>query len=203
MLNEAELLEFVDLAPSAILDFVLFQWPELVPSALGILLHDQLFSVPVLAFVLCLIFCVGVLNAVNMAGVANGLDFSIAVMTFLIFCNEFDGVGFLAVLISCGLFAIFNVISGRIFLGDAGSYGLGAALVLSGLFLFSEGVFSAPFLAVLLAYPCIDFVSAIVRRRWAGRAIFLPDNDHLHNRIHFHFQKRFRSATVANSLTGG
>ncbi len=75
--------------------------------------------------------------------------------------------------------------------------------MLSGLFLFSEGVFSAPFLAVLLAYPCIDFVSAIVRRSLAGRAIFLPDNDHLHNRIHFHFQKRFRSATLANSLTGG
>ena len=191
MLNEAELLEIVDLAPSAILDFVLFQWPELVPSALGILLHDQLFSVPVLAFVLCLIFCVGVLNAVNMAGVANGLDFSIAVMTFLIFCNEFDGVGFLAVLISCAVFLIFNVISGCLLLGDARSYGRGAALVLPGLFLVSKVVFSAPFLAVLLAYPSVDFVSAIVRRRGEGRAIFLPDHDHRHNRIHFHFQKRF------------
>ena len=177
--------------------------PELIPLDLGVWGLDVLMAVPVMGWLLTVIFCVGFINAVNMADGANGLMPGILAIAFSLFFAETGSLVYAALMISCGLFAIFNVISGRIFLGDAGSYGLGAALVLSGLFLFSEGVFSAPFLAVLLAYPCIDFVSAIVRRRWAGRAIFLPDNDHLHNRIHFHFQKRCRSATLANSLTGG
>jgi UDP-N-acetylmuramyl pentapeptide phosphotransferase/UDP-N-acetylglucosamine-1-phosphate transferase len=177
--------------------------PELIPLDLGVWGLDALMAAPVMGWLLTVIFCVGFINAVNMADGANGLMPGILAIAFSLFFAETGSLVYAALMISCGLFAIFNVISGRIFLGDAGSYGLGAALVLSGLFLFSEGVFSAPFLAVLLAYPCIDFVSAIVRRRLAGRAIFLPDNDHLHNRIHFHFQKRFRSATLANSLTGG
>ena len=177
--------------------------PGLIPLDLGVWGLDALMAAPIMGWLLTVIFCVGFINAVNMADGANGLMPGILAIAFSLFFAETGSLVYAALMISCGLFAIFNVISGRIFLGDAGSYGLGAALVLSGLFLFSEGVFSAPFLAVLLAYPCIDFVSAIVRRRWAGRAIFLPDNDHLHNRIHFHFQKRFRSATLANSLTGG
>ena len=177
--------------------------PELIPLDLGVWGLDALMATPIIGWLLTVIFCVGFINAVNMADGANGLMPGILAIAFSLFFAETGSLVYAALMISCGLFAIFNVISGRIFLGDAGSYGLGAALVLSGLFLFSEGVFSAPFLAVLLAYPCIDFVSAIVRRRLAGRAIFLPDNDHLHNRIHFHFQKRFRSATLANSLTGG
>jgi len=177
--------------------------PGLIPLDLGVWGLDALMATPIMGWLLTVIFCVGFINAVNMADGANGLMPGILAISFSLFFAETGSLVYATLMISCGLFAIFNVISGRIFLGDAGSYGLGAALVLSGLFLFSEGVFSAPFLAVLLAYPCIDFVSAIVRRRWAGRAIFLPDNDHLHNRIHFHFQKRCRSATLANSLTGG
>ena len=102
----------------------------------------------------------------------------------------------------CGLFTLFNVISGRLFLGDAGAYGLGSMVALNGLFLHSAGVFSAAFLAVLLAYPCIDILVTVFRRRIAGRSIFLPDNDHLHNRVHFHFHGWFRSKTLANSMTG-
>ena len=32
--------------------------------------------------------------------------------------------------------------------------------------------------------------------------MFLPDNDHLHNRIHFQFKKLFKSKNMANSMTG-
>ena len=103
---------------------------------------------------------------------------------------------------TCGLFTIFNVISGRLFLGDSGAYGLGSMLALNGLFLFSTGVFSAAFLAVLFAYPCIEILVTVARRRIKGRSIFLPDNDHLHNRVYFRCQGWCRSKTLANSLTG-
>ena len=103
---------------------------------------------------------------------------------------------------TCGLFTIFNVISGRLFLGDAGAYGLGSMLALNGLFLYSANIFSASFLAVLFAYPCIDILVTVTRRLLNGRSILMPDNDHLHNRVHFHCQRWFRSKTLANSMTG-
>jgi hypothetical protein len=41
-----------------------------------------------------------------------------------------------------------------------------------------------------------------LRRTLQGRSMVLPDNDHLHNRIHFQYQRFFTSKTLANSLTG-
>jgi len=177
--------------------------PIVIPLGLGVWALDILLAIPFIGWLLTVIFCVGFINAVNMADGANGLMPGILTISFGLFYTETGSLAFAALMTSCGLFTIFNVISGRLFLGDTGSYGFGAAIVLSSLILFHQGIFSAPFLAVLFAYPCIDFLMALVRRSWQGRALFLPDNDHLHNKIHFHFQKRFRSATVANSLTGG
>ena len=102
----------------------------------------------------------------------------------------------------CTLFVIFNIVTGRLFLGDCGTYGLGAVLALSGLYLNSEGLFSAAFLAVLFAYPCIEFVVTLTRRVLVGRSVLLPDNDHLHNRVYFQIKKFVKSKTAANSLTG-
>ena len=177
--------------------------PIVIPLGLGIFPLDILLAIPFIGWLLTVIFCVGFINAVNMADGANGLMPGILTISFGLFYTETGSLAFAALMTSCGLFTIFNVISGRLFLGDTGSYGFGSAILLSSLILFRQGIFSAPFLAVLLAYPCIDFLMALVRRSWQGRSLFLPDNDHLHNKIHFHFQKRFRSATVANSLTGG
>ena len=177
--------------------------PMVIPQGLGVWGLDILLAIPFMGWLLTVIFCVGFINAVNMADGANGLIPGILTISFGLFYTETGSLAFAALMTSCGLFTIFNVISGRLFLGDTGSYGFGAAIVLSSLILFRQGIFSAPFLAVLLAYPCIDFLMALVRRSWQGRSLFLPDNDHLHNKIHFHFQKRCRSATMANSLTGG
>jgi UDP-GlcNAc:undecaprenyl-phosphate/decaprenyl-phosphate GlcNAc-1-phosphate transferase len=177
--------------------------PQFIPLTLGIWGLDAVMALPVIGFVLTVMFCVGFINAVNMADGANGLIPGILTISFSLFYAETGSLVYAALMTSCGLFTIFNVISGRLFLGDTGSYGLGAILVLSGLYFYERGVFSASFLAVLLAYPCIDFLMTLARRSWQGRSIFLPDNDHLHNRLYFHFQKRFRSVTLANSLTGG
>jgi UDP-GlcNAc:undecaprenyl-phosphate GlcNAc-1-phosphate transferase len=177
--------------------------PIVIPLGLGVWALDILLVIPFIGWLLTVIFCVGFINAVNMADGANGLIPGILTISFGLFYTETGSLVFAALMTSCGLFTIFNLISGRLFLGDTGSYGFGAAIVLSSLILFRQGIFSAAFLAVLLAYPCVDFLMALVRRSWQGRSLFLPDNDHLHNKIHFHFQKRFRSATVANSLTAG
>ena len=181
---------------------VFIGWPELVPSEIGIVGLDSLLAYRGSALLLTIIFCVGFLNSANMADGANGLLPGIFFAAFLIFYLEYGGLGFQALMTGCGLFLIFNVISGRLFLGDAGAYGLASGVALAGLFFYKQGIFSAPFLAVLLAYPCIEILVSMARRALIGRSVFLPDNDHLHNRVHQFFKRQFKSANMANSLTG-
>ena len=177
-------------------------WPFLIPVDIGVPIISELMALPIIGWVLTVVFCVGFINAINMADGANGLIPGVLTICFSVFYMETGGFIYATLMTSCALFTIFNLISGRLFLGDAGAYGLGAALALSGLFLFSEGVFSASYLAVMFAYPCLDILVSLARRRIQGRSIFLPDNDHLHNRLHYHCQIWFRSKTMANSITG-
>tara|TARA_B100000963_G_scaffold134441_1_gene116932 strand:- start:382 stop:1509 length:1128 start_codon:yes stop_codon:yes gene_type:complete len=176
--------------------------PILIPKEIGLAGLDFLLDKSIIGWIITLIFCVGFVNAVNMADGANGLIPGIISIALIIFYLEVGSITYAIFMTTCGLFTLFNVISGRLFLGDAGAYGLGSMVALNGLFLFSAEVFSAAFLAVLFAYPCIDILVTVSRRRIAGRSIFLPDNDHLHNRMYYHFQGWLRSKTLANSMTG-
>jgi UDP-GlcNAc:undecaprenyl-phosphate GlcNAc-1-phosphate transferase len=177
-------------------------WPLLIPIDFGLPGLDALMTVPVVGWFLTVVFCVGFINAVNMSDGANGLIPGIMTIAYSLFYLNTGEFVYAAMMTACGLFTLFNIISGRLFLGDTGAYGLGASLAISALYLFSQDIFSAAFLACLFAYPCIDFVVTLIRRYRAGRSIFLPDNDHLHNRIHYHFQQWLPSKTLANSMTG-
>ncbi|MDG1164492.1 MAG: MraY family glycosyltransferase [Porticoccaceae bacterium] len=190
------------LAKAIIFIITLWLWPALVPDQIGISFVDSFLANSAIGWLLTILFCVGFLNAANMADGANGLMPGILFITFTIFYLQTGGLAYSVLMTTSGLFLIFNVISGRLFLGDAGSYGLGAAVALSGLYLYSNGVFSAAFLATLLMYPCVELLVSMGRRLLEGRSMFLPDNDHLHNRVYFHFQRHLRSKTLANSLTG-
>ena len=189
-------------AELAIFAIAIAFWPLLIPIDFGLPGLDALMAVPVIGWFLTVVFCVGFINAVNMSDGANGLMPGIMTIAYSLFYLNTGEFVYAAMMTACGLFTLFNVISGRLFLGDTGAYGLGASLAISALYLFSQDVFSAAFLACLFAYPCIDFVVTLIRRYRAGRSIFLPDNDHLHNRIHYHFQRWLPSKTLANSMTG-
>ena len=189
-------------AELAIFAIAIAFWPLLIPIDFGLLGLDALMAVPVIGWFLTVVFCVGFINAVNMSDGANGLMPGIMTIAYSLFYLNTGEFVYAAMMTACGLFTLFNVISGRLFLGDTGAYGLGASLAISALYLFSQDVFSAALLACLFAYPCIDFVVTLIRRYRAGRSIFLPDNDHLHNRIHYHFQQWLPSKTLANSMTG-
>lgn len=176
--------------------------PYLIPVNLGVTILDFLISLPIMGWLITAVFCVGFVNSINMADGANGLMPGIMTIAFGIMFVETEAYVYGSLMSSCGLFTVFNMISGRLVLGDAGAYGLGAILVLSGLHMFSENVFSAWYLACLLAYPCIDFVSTLIRRMRMRLSIFQADDDHLHNRIHNSLKQRLSSRTLANSLTG-
>ena len=181
---------------------IIFVWPDLVPDSIGFAGFDYLLSLPFVGAVVVIIFLVGFINAVNMADGANGLIPGIAFFSVLLFYLQRGWVVDESFMAACGVFLFFNVVTGRLFLGDAGTYGLGAALAIYGMMFFNAGIFSLGFLAALFAYPCVDFLVSILRRMMVGRSPFSPDNDHLHNRIHFFLRSRLRSQVASNSLTG-
>jgi UDP-GlcNAc:undecaprenyl-phosphate GlcNAc-1-phosphate transferase len=176
--------------------------PKFIPSSVGISVIDALITLPVLGWVLVTIFAVGFINALNMADGANGLVPGIAVASFSVFFMEYGRPMDGALLFAFTICFIFNVISGWYFLGDAGSYGLGAILLGYGLLGVAEGQFSAGFMAALYCYPCIDFLVSVIRRWRAGRSPFSADNGHLHNRLHQFIRCRVSFPVMANSLTG-
>jgi UDP-GlcNAc:undecaprenyl-phosphate GlcNAc-1-phosphate transferase len=142
------------------------------------------------------------IKANNLADGANGLVPGITLAALAVFFMEYsrpmDGV----LLFACSIFFIINVVSGWYFLGDPGSYGLGAMLLGYGLMGVADGHFSAGFVAALFCYPCVDFLVSCIRRRRAGRSPFCADNGHLHNRLRQFIRCRVNSTVMANSFTG-
>ena len=177
-------------------------WPEIIPNELGYQLLDSMMSQPIIGWAVAVIFCVGFINAINMADGANGLVPGIVFIASVIFNSLIGALVWEILSIVTGVFLLFNVISGRLFLGDAGAYGLGSILVLGGFYGVNTGRISVEFAAVMMCYPCVEVVMSMIRRRVAGRSMFKPDNYHLHNYIHTHLKTKTRSRVAANSLTG-
>jgi UDP-GlcNAc:undecaprenyl-phosphate GlcNAc-1-phosphate transferase len=177
-------------------------WPEIVPDNTGYQLIDYIMAQPILGWIISVIFCVGFINAINMADGANGLVPGIVFIASLIFNSVIGALIWEVLSIVSGVFLLFNVISGRLFLGDAGAYGLGSILVLAGFYAVNTDRISIEFAAVMMCYPCVEVVISMIRRKYAGRSMFKPDNFHLHNYIHEQLKSKTRSRIAANSLTG-
>jgi UDP-GlcNAc:undecaprenyl-phosphate GlcNAc-1-phosphate transferase len=177
-------------------------WPEIIPNNLGYQALDSIMSQPFIGWAIAVIFCVGFINAINMADGANGLVPGIVFISSVIFNSVIGALVWEVLSIVSGVFLLFNVISGRLFLGDAGAYGLGSILVLAGFYAVNTNRVSVEFAAVMMCYPCVEVVMSMIRRRVAGRSMFKPDNHHLHNYIHEQLKTKTRSRVAANSLTG-
>ena len=144
----------------------------------------------------------GFVNAGNIADGANGLLGTVAVC-FLSVCLLCHGASFTTIFIMALLiFLIFNVATGRIFLGDFGAYGLSAMIAFCSLDVYASGSVSSWFLGSLLAYPCTEMVRVIVFRAARGASPFQSSNDHLHNCLYELLRKWGWNRIVANSTTG-
>ena len=144
----------------------------------------------------------GFVNAGNMADGANGL-LGIVGVSFLSVLFSYGNASFASVFIMALLiFLVFNVATGKIFLGDFGAYGLSAMIACGSLELYSVGTVSSWFLGSLLAYPCIEMARVIIVRSMQGYSPFEASNDHLHNYFYEFLRKRGWNRIVANSTTG-
>jgi|APSaa5957512535_1039671.scaffolds.fasta_scaffold54301_2 UDP-GlcNAc:undecaprenyl-phosphate/decaprenyl-phosphate GlcNAc-1-phosphate transferase len=132
--------------------------------------------------VLCL---VGLQNAANMADGKNGLVIGISLIwTLLMFAYAPDHIHPLLIVLTITLAVslAFNL-SGKVFLGDAGTYGLSVILGLVALYSYNVGfaTFPADAAALMFLIPVVDTLRLIVARGIKGRSPFSPDREHLHH----------------------
>jgi UDP-N-acetylmuramyl pentapeptide phosphotransferase/UDP-N-acetylglucosamine-1-phosphate transferase len=144
----------------------------------------------------------GFVNAGNMADGANGL-LALIGLSFLAVLLHNDPASFASLFILALLvFFLFNITTGRIFLGDFGAYGLSAMIAFSALELYARGTFSVWFLGSVLAYPCVEMVRVLVSRLIESRPALKSSDDHIHNFLYELLRQKGWSRTVANSSTG-
>ncbi len=188
----------------AIFAVLFLMLPEVIPSNNGFAPLDALMSAPVIGALLTVVFCVGFINAVNMADGANGLMSGIAALSFYSYSLHEGPLAWMWVILASvvAIFFLFNVVVGRLFLGDGGSYLVASLVLVASFYAVNNNLVSLGYLAAMFCYPCVELLVTLIRRWRVGRSPLLPDNDHYHNRLHHLIRPLIKSRVFANSATG-
>ena len=176
--------------------------PELIPERVEFWFANDFLNLPVLLFLGVVIIVVGFINAGNISDGANGLLAINAMSVFVLMYLQASSILYFSLLVSLGVFSIYNIFSGRIFLGDFGSYTLSALMAFCCLDLYVSSKASVWFFASLLSYPCTEIVRVMINRALKHKSPFLADNSHVHNKLYEAINRTRLNTLAANSLTG-
>jgi len=190
---------------SVIAIFTLLASPHLVLAPVGIWFVDAAVSTWVTALFFTAVCVAFIPNAFNTADGANGLvsGVSLATLTGLSAVAPPDLLPFIASgAVGCLIFMIFNVISGRFFLGDGGAYFLGAFCGLSVVLISNQTEVSVWWLLSMIFYPVADLLWSMGRRVLARKSPFEPDNQHFHNVLFAWLDTDKRTSVFANTTCG-
>ena len=179
--------------------------PQLILAPVGIFFVDAAVSTSITALVFTAICLAFIPNAFNTADGANGLvsGVSLATLTGLSAVAPPDLLPFIASgAVGCLIFMIFNVISGRFFLGDGGAYFLGAFCGLSVILISNQTDVSVWWLLSMIFYPVADLIWSMGRRVLERKSPFEPDNQHFHNVLFAWLDTDARTSVVANTTCG-
>ncbi|SNS30157.1 UDP-N-acetylmuramyl pentapeptide phosphotransferase/UDP-N-acetylglucosamine-1-phosphate transferase [Antarctobacter heliothermus] len=169
---------------------------------------DWAMATPAVAIILTVIFSAGLCHAVNLIDGMNGLAASVITISAL----GYAAIATLASLPVVASFALLLVAAtigflflnwpvARLFLGDAGAYGLGHLLVWLMILLASlSSEVAVPALLLVIFWPLADVLHTILRRVADKVSILRPDRMHLHQKVRrtldivwFGYRGRYRS----------
>lgn len=150
---------------------------------------ERVITQPGVSLLLTIIMVAGVAHSTNIIDGFNGLLTGVVITAGIVFLSVayYTGdralVAYTTILIGCSIgFLFFNFPFGKIFLGDGGAYLLGFLLaILSLLLVKRHATISAWFPLLVLAYPVIETIFSILRKRlYDKRPAMAPDGRHLH-----------------------
>lgn len=163
----------------------------------------ELSTVASIAFsALCLAFLPNAFNTADGAnGLVGGIGLTVLAALALMTTNSL-GVLQASGAVGCLVFLVFNLYTGRFFLGDGGAYAIGVLVGTSLIVVANSTNVSAWFLLALIFYPAADLIWSMARRIVGRRPVFEPDEEHLHNLIFYWISRQVSSKKLANNLTG-
>jgi UDP-GlcNAc:undecaprenyl-phosphate/decaprenyl-phosphate GlcNAc-1-phosphate transferase len=180
-----------------------FVWsPSMLPDLGKMPIFSDIPNLVSVTIVLSVVVLVGFTNAANMVDGANGLLGIISAVFFLFAYFLTNDPLYWALVLAISTFVIFNVATGKIFMGDFGAYSLGAVIVLLAFQIFNQFDCSIWLFASFLSYPCVEIIRIMLFRVLEGHSPIYSDNNHLHNYLHQYLLFKCPSALLANSLTG-
>jgi UDP-GlcNAc:undecaprenyl-phosphate GlcNAc-1-phosphate transferase len=158
--------------------------PEFVVSALdlqGLSFKIELGLLAIPFSVFCLL---AFQNAVNMADGRNGLVGGVAIIWLLALLSYgWHPLTLAIVSLTIGLFIALGAnLGGRLFLGDAGTYGIGAFVGLATIWIHRSNVgLHTIDVVIMFMIPVLDMARLFVLRICKGRHPFSADHSHLHH----------------------
>lgn len=171
-------------------------------------LVDSAMSIPAVAIMLTVIFSAGFCHAVNLIDGMNGLAASVVASSAL-GCAAIAAIASLPEIMTFAMllaaatigFVALNWPVARLFLGDAGAYGLGHLLVWTSILLLAQVQdLAVPAMALVVFWPLADALHTIFRRIAEKTSILVPDRMHLHHKVRrtldiiwFGYRRRDRS----------
>lgn len=181
--------------------FTLFGYRFQLLTLPNILVDLQWLSVPLTIF-----WIVAMINAYNMIDGMDGLAGTTALLAsamLVVFAAYFHAAGLglmgLASFGATAAFLIFNWAPAKIFLGDAGSLGLGTFFATAFLATGNKEPFGLPMVTetiettavpfkiisvtFLLIYPALEVFLTVTRRLLRGKPVSTADRGHLHHRL--------------------
>jgi len=136
--------------------------------------------------ILAAISSVGIVNAVNMADGQNGLVSGLMVIwsACLVIASSDPLIALISGMLAAatGVVFLYNL-RGKLFLGDAGSYGGTFTMGLLAMVLHARGDLTLESIIVWFFLPVADCIRLIIFRVLSGRSPFLADRKHFHHRL--------------------
>jgi UDP-GlcNAc:undecaprenyl-phosphate GlcNAc-1-phosphate transferase len=176
---------------------------EAVAGIVLVVLAEGGWSAQPLSLVLGVALVVGLVNAVNLFDGLDGLVGACAVVAGLGVAGiaEVRGLnGIFGVILAAALigFLLLNWHPARVFLGDNGSYTVGAFLAYGIIRMSPEPIDSrVAVAAVIVGVFGLDLIATIIRRRMAGRPLFAGDRSHIYDQL---YDRGWGARRVATTL---
>jgi UDP-N-acetylmuramyl pentapeptide phosphotransferase/UDP-N-acetylglucosamine-1-phosphate transferase len=152
---------------------------------------DDIMIVAPLGLLLTTIISAGFCHATNLIDGMNGLaavfvTSAAAALALLAHDADQSDLALAAAILGAAMagFFLLNWPFGTIFLGDAGSYGVGHVLIWIAILLAARAPdIAVPALVLILFWPFADTVHTVARRLVSRSPVFEPDRMHLHQKM--------------------